>query len=222
MMLVYHLLFDLWYLGLADVDIRSLPLVLFQRSIGLSFVLLAGISITLSESRNASGYARHARRAAILGAVAIGITAATWIYPHKGFITFGIIHFMALAALVGPLFLRLGRWNVLAGLLIIAAGLAANAAHVDTPYLFWLGLTDADYRALDFYPFLPWFGVTLLGIAAGQQFFPNGAGRWRAAPSGIAGKALEFMGRNALTIYIAHQPLWVAGLLAWKGLFGAG
>lgn len=230
MMLAYHLFFDLWYFGIADFGIHGLPLTLLQYATGTLFVLIAGVSLTLSESRNRGGYAHHAKRAVKLAAAAALITAATWVYPHGGFIQFGIIHMLALSTLTAPLFFGLGRLNALAGALAIAAGMWAGTVHPETHALFWLGFTDQGYYALDHYAMLPWFGVVLMGMGLGQALFPGGrepAGghatacfRHRAADAG--GRMLSFLGRNSLAIYLLHQPVLAGLAVAWKLLAGAG
>jgi uncharacterized membrane protein len=220
MMVAYHFIFDIWYLDVAGFDMFSLPLVLFQRTIGILFLLLVGVSLTLSESRNREGYAHHARRGLFLCAVALGITAATWIYPHEGFVTFGIIHLIALATFIAPAFFRLGRQNALIGLILIAAGLLVTDAEVQTPWLFWLGLTAPGYAALDFYPVLPWFGVVLIGVFAGQAVYPDGKSAFKA-PRWAAFGMLESAGRHSLLIYLAHQPIIFGALLLFKAAAGA-
>jgi uncharacterized membrane protein len=217
MMVVYHVIFDIWFLGLAQFDLFSLPFVIFQRIIGISFLFLVGVSLTLSESRNKEGYAHHFRRGIVLGAVALGITLATWIYPHERFITFGVIHLIALATLIAPFFFRLGRLNVLAGLIIIAAGVLAMDLETSSPYLFWLGITTPEYTALDYYPLLPWFGIVLIGVSAGQIIYPKGVSRMRMQKSAVP-DALAWAGRHSLAIYLAHQPLIIGALLLIKAL----
>ena len=212
MMVAYHILFDLDYLGIADIDLHWLPILLFQRTTGSLFILVAGISMVLSESRNREGYPRHFRRAVILGAVAACITLVTWIYPHERYITFGIIHFLAVSALIAPLFFRLGRYNIALALIAIAAGLVLNGMDTEAQWLFPLGLANPGYTALDYYPLLPWFGVILLGIYAGQKLFLK-----EIAWGGMPGW-LTFMGRNSLAIYLIHQPVLIGIMLAAKTL----
>jgi uncharacterized membrane protein len=210
LMVVYHFFYDLEYFGIADINLYGLGWTLFQRLIAVIFLSVVGISLTLSESRNREGYARHAKRALKLGAVALLITAATWVYPHEGFIMFGIIHFIALATLIGPFFFRFKAWNVVLGFLIIIAGFYTSTVFTDSEYLFWLGIIYPGYHALDHYPLLPWFGVVLLGIYAGQRLFTEGKTR----VSGM--DKLAFLGRNSLLIYLIHQPIMVGALLAYK------
>ncbi len=218
MMVVYHIIFDIYYFGIAPLDLYSLPLVLFQRVTGSLFLLLVGVSLTLSQSRNKEGYRHHAWRALKLGAVALAITAATWVYPHEGFITFGIIHLIAASTLIAPLFFRFGKLNAAIGALFIGIGLMMVGVQTGSQFLFPLGLTYPGYTALDYYPLLPWFGVVLIGMAAGYAAFPSGkpafSEPWK--DSRAAG-ALATLGRNSLTIYILHQPLIIGAIFVLHG-----
>ncbi len=219
MMVVYHVIFDINYFGIAPVDLYSLPLVLFQRATGSLFLLLVGVSLTLSESRNREGYRHHFLRALKLGAVALAITAATWVYPHEGFITFGIIHLIAASTLIAPFFFRFGKLNAAFGALFIAIGLMMVGMQTGSHLLFPLGLTYPGYTALDYYPLLPWFGVVLMGMAAGYHAFP--AGRpvfgepWKDSQ---AARSLALLGKHSLTIYVVHQPLIVGAIFALHAL----
>jgi uncharacterized membrane protein len=149
----------------------------------------------------------HVKRAAKLGAVALLISAATWLYSPEGFIRFGIIHMIAVSTLIAPFFLRFGKLNIVIGLAIILAGLQAH--YTDNGFLFWLGPIRYDYMAFDHYPLVPWFGLVLIGLELGKRI-----GSWKkiVPVNGL----LSLLGRNSLLIYIIHQPLLIAALL----LFG--
>ncbi|MFN7990618.1 MAG: heparan-alpha-glucosaminide N-acetyltransferase [Candidatus Micrarchaeia archaeon] len=216
MMVAYHIIFDIDYFGIGSIDLHSLPLLLFQRATGSLFLLLAGVSIQLSERGNTEGYAHHLKRGLRLAGIAILITIATWIYPHEGFITFGIIHLIALSTIIAPFFLRFGKLNALFGACVVALGMLAAGMQSDSHQLFWLGLTYPGYTALDYYPLLPWFGVVLMGLCAGAVFFPHGE---EARGSWIESR-LAVLGRNSLLIYLVHQPLIVGIMIACKSIFG--
>lgn len=207
LMVIYHFFFDLNYFGISSVDLGSLGFVILQRVTAFLFLFIVGVSLVLSEKNNKQGYKRHAIRAAKLGAIAAVITIATFIYPHDGFIKFGIIHLIALSTLIAPFFFRFGSFNAVLGLIIIAAGWTVHYTDVD--YLFWLGLIAPDYTALDHYPLVPWFGIVLLGISAGRY-----AEKFRVKSDRL--KELALLGRNSLLIYLVHQPVLVVLMLLIK------
>jgi uncharacterized membrane protein len=228
LMMAYHSVFDLSFLGLAAIDLQQGFWFFLPRAIGALFLLIAGASMALSESKDRQGahegYWHHAKRGLKLAAAAAAITLATWIYPHEGFIQFGIIHLIALATFIAPLFFRLGKLNVLLGLVIIAAGGIVDAAQTDSHYLFWLGITYPGYTALDHYPLIPWFGVVLIGLYAGQALFPDGKSRMgmkAPAADSPAARLLAFLGRHSLAIYLAHQVVLIGVLMAYKVIVGA-
>jgi len=182
LMIAYHFFFDLDFLGISlpgigHIDMSGAFWFFLPRLIGSLFILIVGISMALSESKNKEGYAHHVKRGIFLAGIALTITLATWIYPHEGFIQFGIIHLIAASCFIAPFFFRFGKLNVLIGLAIIVAGIGAQTMQTDSHLLFWLGITYPGYTALDHYPLLPWFGFVLVGIYAGQTLFPRGKQR---------------------------------------------
>jgi uncharacterized membrane protein len=218
MMVAYHIFFDLYYFGIADFGIHQLPLTLLQYATGTLFVLIAGVSLTLSEQRNREGYVHHFKRGLLLAAIALAITVATWIYPHEGFIQFGIIHMIAVSTLIAPFFFRFGRMNLVLGAIIVLAGIyiSTNSIMADTHWFFWLGILDPSYQALDHYAMIPWFGIVLIGIWLGQTLFPDGAKAKRGLVPAHGNAQLAFLGRNSLTIYLAHQPVIIAIIMALR------
>jgi uncharacterized membrane protein len=202
---------------LANISIFDWPLVLFQRFIGTLFLLLVGVSLSLSESKNNEGYIKHAKRALKLFAVAFLITIVTWVYPHDGFITFGIIHVIAASTLIAPLFFKFGKMNILIGLILIISSFYISTVETDNGYVFWLGLTTSEYKALDYYPLIPWFGIVLIGIYAGQRVYPHGEPRkMRGESKAWILQKLAFLGRNSLLIYLTHQIVLMGILLEYK------
>ncbi len=213
MVVIFHLFFDLDYLGIIENGMYEGAWLIFQRTAATLFVLAAGISIVLSESRNREGYLHHARRALFLGIIALVITVATWIYPHDGFIIFGILHFLALSILIAPLFFRFRAWNALIALFVIAAGF--SLWQVDSPYLVWLGLTYPGFYTLDYFPLLPWFGVFLVGVSIAYGLYSNNTRRFdlKINEKNTLVRFLSYLGRNTLLIYLVHQPVIIAILL---------
>lgn len=212
-MVVYHFLFDAYFLRLFPVPIHDLPLVIFQRSIGTLFLLLVGVSMALSEQRNSEGYLRYVKRFLFLGIIALGITLATFIYPSNGFIQFGIIHFIAVATLITPLFLRLKHLLLPIGLIIIGVGWWISSITIQNPYFFWVGLRTADYFALDHYPLLPWIGVVFIGVYIGQKLVEK---KLTNPHDFFSHPVLVWLGKKSLMIYLIHQPLLVALILLIK------
>ena len=103
---------------------------------------------------------------------------------------------------------------------MIAAGLYVNVLDLtsESLWLLPLGVVPEGIFMPDYRPLLPWFGVVLLGVFAGNLFYGTGK-----RTAGLAGRMppparpLTFLGRHSLFIYLVHQPILV-GLLAVLGI----
>lgn len=220
LMIVYHFLFDLDYFGLVKLDFASGFLLLFQRVIAFLFLSLVGVSLVLSKMRGVS-LSKNLNRVLALAGIAFLITLATSIYPGEGAIVFGIIHFIAVAVLLGYFFTELPAWvNLGLGVLVVASGFwLSTLPRPDVPWMLWLGLPPAGFYTLDYYPLIPWFGIVLIGIFMAQVMNP-----FKRVPSPKPAHrvfgVLECLGKNALAVYLLHQPVLVGVILAARLLFG--
>lgn len=223
LMISYHAVFDLGFFGLIDFDSskwRAVPWL-----IGSLFLLLVGVSLSISFSRLPNLSFREIalkqfKRGFFLAAIAGAITFATWIYPHEGFIVFGVIHLIAFSVLVSPAFKGFKRLNLALGIAIIAAGIFASTITLQTPFLAWLGFAPQNFYTLDYYPALPWLGVVLIGMFIGKTLYSNATRAFNLPKNAPRVALLEFLGRHSLAIYLAHQPILVGLVLAYKLLAG--
>jgi uncharacterized membrane protein len=87
----------------------------------------------------------------------------------------------------------------------------------------WLGFVPQQLYSVDYYPLLPWFGVVLIGVCAGNTLYPNHRRRFALPDLSrvIPLRALAFMGRHSLLIYLVHQPLIIL-LLSLTGVISMG
>ncbi len=224
LMAAYHFAFDLDYFGILDAGIGRAPMQLIAAAIGATFLLLVGISLSLSFARNSElsereFFLKQFKRGVFLAGIAGLITLATFIYPNKGFIVFGIIHLIAFSVLLSPVF-RDSYWlNLGLGAIMIIAGIAARAIAADTPIFVWLGFVFPGFYTLDYYPVLPWFGVVLVGMFAGKTLYPNAKRAFKLPAHALHSlprfAILEFAGRHSLAIYLLHQPLLVGIIQAY-------
>lgn len=222
MMVTFHVLFDLSYFGIPLVDVHSGFWRLFALATASTFVFLVGLSLSISYARSSTklqGGAlmmKYFRRGAGIFLLGMLITLATWLMVGEGMIIFGILHLIGLSIILAPFFLRLGFSNLMVGVgvILIGAGLSAFEGPI---WLAWMGLHPAWFYSLDYEPLFPWFGLVLIGIAAGSALYPEGK-RLFALPDTHSPPmgALAAMGRHSLAIYLLHQPVILA--LIW--LFG--
>jgi uncharacterized membrane protein len=221
MMITYHVTFDLNYFEFTSTDLNSLPLLVFLYPVGTLFLLLVGISLTLSYSRVKNTYTKnqlrikYLKRGTSIFALGLLITLVTWIYPHNGFIVFGILHCIGLSILLAYPFIRSRLSAFLIGVLCIIIGVVLRiTVTVDFPWLLWLGFVPTSFYTLDYFPLLPWFGVVLIGIFLGNTFYQNNTRSFRVKnhSSFIGTRVLCFLGRHSLIIYLLHQ-LIIVGIL---------
>jgi uncharacterized membrane protein len=221
LMITYHVIFDLNYFGFTSTDLNSLPILLFLYPVSTSFLLLVGISLTLSYSRVKHTLTKdqlrikYLKRGCSIFGLGLLITFVTWVYPHNGFIVFGVLHCIGLSILLAFPFIRSRLSAFLVGLLCISIGVVLRImVTVDFPWLLWLGFVPTQFYTLDYFPLLPWFGVVLIGIFLGNNLYQNNTRSFRLKDHSqfIINRALCFLGRHSLIIYLLHQ-LIIVGIL---------
>ncbi|NHZ69840.1 MAG: DUF1624 domain-containing protein [Thermotogales bacterium] len=220
LMVVYHFFFDLSYFGLAGFNFYQDPFWLHSRTFILSmFLLLVGVSLVLASGRKLDTR-RYMKRLAMLVASALLITVSTWWMFGERFIFFGVLHFIALASVLGLLFVRAGWVNLVLGIVIILFASRYQFSWFDTPGWRWIGLMTHKPRTEDYVPLLPWFGVVLLGLYSGPFLAALARRQQGAGKSGLV-RFLAFGGRHSLVIYLLHQPVLMGVLSLYVQLRGA-
>jgi uncharacterized membrane protein len=221
MMITYHLIFDLNYFGYSSTDLSSLPVLLFLYPIGTLFLLLVGVSLTLSYGRVKDRLTprqlqvKYLKRGGSIFGLGLLITLVTWVYPHNGFIIFGVLHCIGLSIILAYPFLRYRLWALIIGVICILVGIVLQTTvTVGFPWLLWLGFIPSPFYTLDYFPLLPWFGVVLLGIFLGNNLYQNNKRMFALQDHSqfIASRMLCFLGRYSLIIYLLHQ-LVIVGIL---------
>lgn len=195
-MIAYHFFWDLSVFGFIQTDVgrewRGAAM-----TIAASFLLISGAAFTLAGRLKP-------RRLAVIGGAAALVSLGSWWFDPGSFIFFGILHCIALSAVLAVPFLRAPAWVLgVAAALVLALGSLAHPAFNAWPLL-WLGLATQLPPTNDYIPIFPWFGFVLVGMLAGRaprDLWPE------AAPA-----LLVWLGRWSLLIYLVHQPILV-GLL---------
>ena len=218
LMVLYHLVFDLNYFAVYDIDVSSGFWLAVARFTASLFLLLVGLSLTLSHSRaqllgqEDRFRLRLLKRSAWILGLALGITIVTYLFIGKGFVVFGVLHLIGLSLLLAYSFLQLQRASIIFGLLFILLGIYLQNISVGFPWLLWLGLAPPGFYSVDYFPVFPWFGVILVGMGLGSLLYPGY--RRRIPVPDLAGspfvRGLAFLGRNSLAIYLVHQPMIIA------------
>ena len=220
-MTVFHFAWDLEFFGYAPPGMtRETGWVLFARGIASSFLFLVGVSLFLAHE-NGIRTSSFLKRLAMVGAAALAITVATWFATPQGFIFFGILHHIALASVLGLLFLRLPALLMgMAALLVILAPSYLRHEVFDHPALWWVGLSTVNPQANDYVPLFPWFGAVLLGIATAKLASAAGLferlalwrpGEWSRPP--------RLAGQHSLAVYLVHQPVLIGAIWLFALVF---
>lgn len=227
-MAVYHFAWDLDAFGVAALGVETAPGWIAARTVILSsFLALAGFSLALRAHRGLV-WSAFARRIGLIALAAAAISAVTlWLVPDRP-VLFGVLHCIALSLALALPLARAPGWLVAA--LALAALALPSLLPADirpdflaSPALLWLGLAPVPPLSVDYVPLLPWFGVVLIGLLAGRAVLASdGFGALLAGwgTAGRIGRGLAWTGRHALPVYLLHQPVLIAALLAGLALAG--
>jgi uncharacterized membrane protein len=224
MMVLFHTLFDLNYFRILTIQVYAGFWRYFTFATASLFLLIVGISLTISKSRAVSGSPGHqltlkfVSRGAGIFLLGLLVTAVTWLYIREGFIVFGILHLIGISILISPLFFRFKKYNLVLGLLFI--GIGSVLANVDGPvWLLPVGIHPAAFSSVDYEPLFPWFGIVLFGMGLGEYLYPEGK-RGFAHPRipVFFEQPFAFLGRHSLIIYLVHQPLIILLLAVVFGI----
>ena len=230
MMVVFHLLYDIAFFGGGGPEVHYGLWWHFARVTATLFILLVGISLSLSYSRleevgmcKRDHFTKYTKRGLKLFSWGLIITLLTWIFLRSGFIIFGVLHFIGLSIILAYPFIGHRYVNLALGAVIIPIGLYLRNFTFDSPLLIWLGFRPGYFYTFDYFPILPWFGVVLIGLFIGDFLYGGYNRRFNLIDlSGISSvRSLSFLGRHSLFIYLIHQPVLVA-MLYLLGIMGNG
>lgn len=217
-MFFYHGAFDLAFFGMIAPSFPFIwPMRMFSHLVASTFLALVGLSLSLAYAGRALGWV-YLRRLAILWSAACAISIATYIFAPNAYISFGILHCIAAATVLGGLATRAPVIVSYAlGALLICMPAVVEATGWQVSWPMWLGLSGQEPTTLDWRPFAPWGGVTILASAAARSAWGLGAikgcSAWRSER--MIPKATAFLGRHSLAIYLTHQPILFLGLSAY-------
>ncbi|MFO1339179.1 MAG: heparan-alpha-glucosaminide N-acetyltransferase [Burkholderiaceae bacterium] len=224
-MAAFHFCFDLNYFGYFTPwqQFQVDPFWTVQRTGIVSlFLLCAGMGQAVA-LRAGQGWARFWRRWAQVAGCAVLVSAGSALMFPRSWISFGVLHGIAvmllLLRLAAPPLLARGAAGraALAGL-AVAAMLARRLWHhawFDSRWTNWTGLVTHLPRTEDYVPVLPWLGVVLAGLLLGDWLC-------RRVPQALAGpvpaalRPLAVLGGWSLSFYMVHQPVLIGAIRLWR------
>lgn len=222
-MVLFHLCYDLRFIYGYDLAFFKPPFQdIWRASISWTFLFVAGCMCSFSRN----GFKRAFRYLAAAAAVFVVTTVVAVDVP----ISFGIIFCMGATTLLYALLERVGlepRGIACASVLFLCFLLCLGVPHgyvglgqlrlmlprapYDTDLLSWLGFIGPHFSSGDYYPLLPYS----LAYLAGAAFARSEVGKKLLDGCRDVGCVpLEAVGRHPLAIYVAHQPIILALVLA--------
>ncbi len=220
LMVAYHLAYDLQIYYEFETNLYGMFWSVLEKISAGMFLLLTGLCFTLSWEASPQ-YGKFLKRGLRILAYAAVISIVTYAFDPPTYVRFGILHLIAGTTVLLPLFAPLRRLNLLIGLLILWVGISTKGTTVDTSLLLPLGFLPAGFESVDYFPLLPWFGISLIGMALGYGYGTSGT-RW-FVPTGLKTKQkaiIEAISKQSLLIYMLHQPvlLLLLSLILGTGL----
>lgn len=220
-MALFHFVFDLNHFGLLEPaqNFYRDPLWTVQRALIVTlFMAVAGVSLAVALDA-AQPWPRFWRRWAQIAGCAVLVSAGSALMFPRSWISFGVLHGFAVMLVLARVAAPLRGWLWPLGALAIALPFVVQHPLFDTRWTNWVGLVTRKPVTEDYAPLLPWLGVMLWGLAAGQWLLAQGRGLLAAGlPSALA--PLAALGRWSLSFYMLHQPVLIGTILAWQALAG--
>ncbi len=218
-MAVFHFCFDLNHYRLLHPvqNFYADPFWTVQRAVIVTlFMFVAGLSQAVALDAG-QGWTRFGKRWLQIAGCALLVSAGSALMFPKSWISFGVLHGVAvmlvLARVAAPL--RVGLWPL--GLLLVLLPHFVQHPFFDTRWTHWVGLVTRKPVTEDFAPVLPWLGVMLWGLACGQWMLAH---RRSLLGGGVPAslRPLAVLGRWSLSFYMLHQPLLIGAILAWLAM----
>lgn len=217
-MMLFHFLYNLYYFGNLNINLTAGFWSYFADTGASIFIILVGISLTLSYSRAKLSlkkerklFLKFFRRGLMIFSWGMIITLITRIILEDMYVVFGILHFIGVSIILSYPFLKLRAWNMLIGVFFIITGVYIENLVFSFPWLIWLGLRPANFSTADYFPLLPWFGVVLIGIFLGNVLYPNHKRAFYLYDLSYLSclKWVCLLGKHSLFIYLVHQPVLI-------------
>jgi len=216
---LFHLAYDLNHFGLIvpRQNFTADPLWTMQRTAILSlFLFSAGLGQALAVEQGQS-WQRFWRRWAQVAGCAVLVSIGSWLMFPRSYISFGVLHGIAVMLVLLRVGAPLGRWWFLIGAVALVLPQVVQHPFFDSRATNWVGLITRRPVTEDYVPLLPWIGVMGIGFAAGQEIL-------RARRSLLEGgvpralKPLAVLGRWSLSFYMVHQPVLIGLVMAYVAL----
>ena len=215
-MAVFHFCFDLNHFGWLQPrqDFYGDPFWTLQRSAIVSlFLFCAGLSLAVALAAG-QAWSRFWRRWVQIAGCALLVSAGSALMFPNSWISFGVLHGIALMLVLGRLAAPLPVPVLVAlGAVLLVLPVAIAHPFFDSRWTNWVGLVTRKPVTEDYVPLLPWWGVMLWGLAAGRWLLAWRP-QWLSGVLPRAAQPLAVLGRWSLSFYMLHQPVLIGLLMA--------
>jgi uncharacterized membrane protein len=218
-MAAFHFGFDLNHFGVLDPrqNFYRDPFWTWQRvCIVSTFLFCAGLGQAAALEAGQSAARFWKRWGQVAGCAVLVSIGSALMFP-KSWISFGVLHGIAVMLLVLRVAAPLRGWLWPLGLVAIVLPQWWGHPFFETRWTNWVGLVTKKPITEDWVPVLPWVGVMLWGLAAGQWLLRRRRGVL-AGPVPAFVRPFAVLGRWPLTFYMLHQPVLIGGILAGRAL----
>lgn len=210
-MAAFHFSFDLNYFHFIRQDFYRDPAWTVQRTCIVTLFMLCvgagqGIAAAQGQSR-----ARFWKRVAQIAGCAVLVSIGSLVMFPRSFISFGVLHAIALMLIVARFTTSWGAWRWPIGLVAMLLPWFVADPFFDSRWTNWVGLITHRPLTEDYAPILPWLGVVWWGAAAAEWLLARHPGLLSGRLPGAA-HPLAVLGRWSLSFYMLHQPVLI-GLL---------
>ncbi|OEF96592.1 heparan-alpha-glucosaminide N-acetyltransferase [Desulfuribacillus alkaliarsenatis] len=205
LMVIFHMVYDLNYFADYEINYRSGFWYWEGQLAAMIFMFVSGISSGLT-SKNV------ARTGLKVFGFGMAITVVTLVFFGDTYVRFGILHFLGTSMMLYPLLKRFDSWTLFTLAAVNALmGFYFKTIMLNTSLLLPVGIMYPGFRSVDYYPLAPYLSVFILGIIAYRVYYYQ---RKSLFSFQIQSKPILFLSRNSLKIYLLHQPVIIAIILA--------
>jgi uncharacterized membrane protein len=216
-MVFYHFCYDVFVMYSKNPDwIRTMPAIVWERAICVSFILVAGLS---------AGFSRSLwKRGLLLNGIGMLITIVTGFIAPESIIIFGILNLLGCCLLLLiPIrtLIRQNNWKIWSVLSLVLffffrkietgilgfgswKAILLPESWKAKAYLIPFGIHGSTFFSSDYFPIFPWFFLFLLGYTF---FYAIQEGKRRKEILSISVPVFSRAGKYSLIVYLLHQPL---------------
>tara|TARA_B110000208_G_C11714777_1_gene410635 strand:- start:521 stop:1273 length:753 start_codon:yes stop_codon:yes gene_type:complete len=235
LMFIFHIFYLCKYMGIKSYDPSSPLLHTMARFAHTTFIICMGINLTLCRQKNDKNkksnkhyYKSILNRCMLYLVLSFFISYFSYLaFGKELFVKFGIIHFMTLGVFITSIFADKPKTSMITSIIIIGINLLLElnkiSFHNLNKYIGFITGLNVQFGSLDYFPLIPWIGVSLFGSIIGNTLYSNYNRNYKELEK-ISNKIennpilklISLFGKNSLLVYLYHFPLLYLILYFYK------